>query len=254
MAFFEWIMLLTAAFGAGFIDAVIGGGGLIQLPAVMFFIGEKELPVILGTNKVAGFAGTSIATIKYLFKTKILSTAVIPAILAAIPSAYLGAKAVNGIDKEILKPIIIFLFIAVAVYTFIKKDFGVAEPKKISTKKQIIFSASTGLLLGFYDGFFGPGTGSFLMFVYIVLFGFNFLQASAHAKLVNCVTNLAALSVFVVEGNINYFVAIPVAVFNIFGSILGTNLAIKKGSEFIRVFFMVVVIAFIVKMSIDLLF
>ncbi|MBC7861621.1 MAG: TSUP family transporter [Bacteroidia bacterium] len=247
------MLLLFAAFGAGFIDAIIGGGGLIQLPALMFFFKGKALPLIFGTSKLAGFAGTSVAAVKYLSKTKVIFRAIFPAILFAIPCAYFGAMAVKGINEKTLKPIIIVLFSLVAIYTFFNKNFGVSKKaKEISGKKQIILSALTGLIIGFYDGFFGPGTGSFLVFIYVVLFGFEFLQASAHAKLVNAVTNIAALCLFISHGDVDFYVAIPVAIMNIGGSLLGTSLAIKKGSGFIRVFFIIVVTAFIIKMTVDL--
>jgi uncharacterized protein len=252
MQVWEWILLLIAAFGAGFVDAIIGGGGLIQLPAIMLSLPGKELPLIFGTNKLAGFAGTAVATVRYLQKTKVLAAAIVPAILTAIPAAFLGAYAVKGIDKEILKPVVIVLFTLVAVYTFVKKDFGVSKPKEISSRRKIVLSLFTGIIIGFYDGFFGPGTGSFLIFIYIILFGFEFMQASAHAKTVNCVTNIGALALFIYHGDVAYAIALPVAVMNIIGSLIGSTLAIKKGSGFIRVFYICVVSLFIVKMTVDL--
>jgi uncharacterized protein len=195
-----------------------------------------------------------VATIRYLKNSRIIPTAILPAILTAVPSAFLGAYAVKGLDKEILKPIIIGLFSVVAIYTFINKDLGIRPPKDIPVDRKIFLSLLTGLVIGFYDGFFGPGTGSFLMFIYIVLFGFEFMQASAHAKLLNCFCNAAALSLFIWKKDVDYLVAVPVAVFNITGSVLGSRLAIRKGSGFIRVFFIVAVSGFILKMIFDLLF
>jgi uncharacterized protein len=253
MHVWEWALLLFAAFGAGFVDAIIGGGGLIQLPAVMFFLSGKDLPLIFGTNKLAGFAGTSVAAARYLTKTKIAAVSVLPAIITALPSAFLGAYAVKGIDKDILKPVILVLFILVAIYTFVNKNFGLEKAREIPAKRRLALSALTGILIGFYDGFFGPGTGSFLIFIYIILFGYEFLQASAHAKVVNCITNIAALSFFIYNGDCDFTVALPVAAMNIVGSLLGTSLAIKKGSGFIRVFYIVVVVSFIIKMGVDML-
>ncbi len=253
MSSIDWCLLLAAAFSAGFVDAIVGGGGLIQLPALMLSFPNKELPEIFGTNKFAGFTGTLVATFRYLKNTTIISAAIVPAILTAIPSAFAGAYAVKGIDKEILKPIILALFSIVAVYTFIKKDFGLRPPKTISKKRKIILSLLTGLIIGFYDGFFGPGTGSFLMFIYIVLFGFEFVQASAHAKLLNCFCNASALLLFIWKNDVNYMIALPIAAFNISGSLLGSRLAIKKGSGFIRVFFILAVSGFIFKMAYDLI-
>jgi uncharacterized protein len=252
MMSFEFILLLIAAFGAGFIDAIIGGGGLIQLPAVMFYMPAAEMPTIFGTNKFAGFAGTAIAAVKYTLKTKINYWAVIPALVTALPFAWLGARAVSLVDKDSLKPFIIVMFSLVAIYTFIKKDFGKAQAKNLSNKQSLAIALLTGVIIGFYDGFFGPGTGSFLVFIYVFLFGFDFLQASASAKLVNATTNIAALYFFILNGNIVYEVALPVAACNIGGSVLGTNMAIRKGTGFIRAAFLLVISMFIAKMAWDL--
>ncbi len=254
MLTFDLILLLFAAFAAGFIDAVIGGGGLIQLPAIMFYMPGADLPTVFGTSKFAGFMGTAWASVKYSMKTKINLYAVIPAILTALPFAYAGAKAVSSLNKETLKPLIIVLFSGVAIYTFIKKDFGLAEPKQHSNKKIISMALLAGAVIGFYDGFFGPGTGSFLVFIYVFLYGFDFLQASASAKIVNSSTNIAALVFFISNGQVAFKIAIPVAVCNIAGSVVGANMAIKKGSGFIRMAFLIVICSFIAKMVYDTFF
>ncbi|MFL5754160.1 MAG: sulfite exporter TauE/SafE family protein, partial [Bacteroidia bacterium] len=186
-------------------------------------------------------------------RTKLAYWSVLPAIATALPFAWLGAKAVASIDKETLKPLIIVMFSIVAVYTFIKKDFGKAGSKQLANRKSLWLALITGAVIGFYDGFFGPGTGSFLVFIYVFLFGFDFLQASASAKIVNATTNIAALCFFISNGQIVFQVAIPVAVFNMAGSVLGTNMAIKKGSGFIRIAFLAVICIFIAKMTWDVL-
>ncbi len=249
----DFLLLLLAAFAAGFIDAVIGGGGLIQLPAVMFYMPEAPLPTVFGTNKFSGFVGTAWASVSYSLKTTISKAAVVPALITALPFAYIGAQAVSSIDKEELKPYIILLFSLVAIYTFIKKDFGLGQGKKLSVRQMTIFSLASGAVIGFYDGFFGPGTGSFLVFIYVFIFGFNFLQASASAKIVNTTTNLAALYFFFNNGNIQFSVAIPIALFNLSGAALGTKLALQKGSGFIRKAFLFIVCSFIAKMLYDYL-
>lgn len=252
MPVFDLILLLLAAFAAGFIDAIIGGGGLIQLPAVMFYMPQAELATMIGTNKFAGFMGTAFAAVKYSLKTKINYWSVLPAIITALPSAWLGAKAVSAIDKDTLKPWIIVMFSLVAIYTFIKKDFGKAPAKNFSNTHSLLIALLTGTVIGFYDGFFGPGTGSFLVFIYVFLFGFDFLQASASAKIVNAATNIAALVFFMMNKQVVYAVALPVAAANIIGAVIGTNLALKKGSGFIRVIFLVIICCFIGKMIVDL--
>jgi uncharacterized membrane protein YfcA len=248
----SFILLLLAAFTAGFIDAIVGGGGLIQLPA--FFLAFPHLPpaVILGSNKFAAFSGTSVATVRYLQSRPVKWQSVLPAIITALIFSMIGARLVSLFDKNMLKPTVLVLLIAVAIYTFFKKDFGLSERKGVTGLKITIASLITGALLGLYDGFFGPGTGSFLILIYISVFGFDFLDASVSAKLINCATNFAALSYFIYTGNIRFDLAIPVAVCNVIGSFLGVRLALLKGSGFVRVFFLVVVSGMILKFGWDI--
>ncbi|GAB4141456.1 MAG: TSUP family transporter [Bacteroidia bacterium] len=243
----EFGFLLFFAFTAGFIDAIAGGGGLIQLPA--FFLAFPALPpaVILGSNKFAAFSGTSVATVRYLKNTSVPWRDVIPAIITALIFSVIGARLVSLFDKELFKPIVLILLVLVAIYTFIRKDFGLKKNEGLNQNKRLMIALLSGMLLGIYDGFFGPGTGSFLMVIYISIFGFDFLQASVSAKLVNCATNFAALAYFAATGNIRYELAIPVAICNILGSLIGVRLALLKGSGFIRGFFLLVVCGMIIK-------
>lgn len=248
---FNLLALLFFGFLAGFVDSVVGGGGLIQLPAVIIFMPGDNISTSFGTNKFAGFLGTVTAAVKYVKGVKLNYFAIIPGAIAALPASALGAALVSNINKEVLKPAILLLLFLVGVYTFIKKDFGKIQSKSVSKNKAIGFSFLTGLVIGFYDGFFGPGTGSFLVFIYIGLFGFDFLQASASAKIINGITNLSALFYFGANNNIVYAVAVPLGIANIAGSVLGTQMAIKKGTGFVRKLFLLVVSAFIIKMTYD---
>jgi hypothetical protein len=150
-----------------------------------------------------------------------------------------------------MRVIVLILLVAIAAYTFIKKDFGTIHSPKLTHSMQFMFSVAAGMTIGFYDGFFGPGTGSFLIFVFIGIFGFNFLAASASAKLINFATNLSAMLYFAFTNNILYNLAIPMAVFNVLGSLAGTRLAILKGSRFVRIVFLVVVAGMILKLAYD---
>jgi uncharacterized membrane protein YfcA len=248
----DFYLLLLAAFSAGFIDAIVGGGGLIQLPAMFLAFPSLPAAVIFGTNKFAAFSGTSVATIRYLGRRPVKWQAVFPAIITALVFSAIGAHLVSGFDKNMLKPFILVLLIVVAIYTFVKKDFGLKASIGVNGIKMTIASLLTGTLLGLYDGFFGPGTGSFLIPVYISVFCFDFLDASVSAKLINCATNAAALSYFIYTGNIRFDIAIPVALCNIAGSLLGVKLALLKGSGFIRVFYLVVVSGIILKFAWDI--
>lgn len=245
--------MFVLAFSAGFIDAVVGGGGLIQLPAMFILFSGVPIPTLMGTNKFAGFSGTALATSRYLKQTNVPWKSIWPAIVSALIFSFIGARVVSHIHKEDIKMIVLCLLIIVAIYTFFKKEFGLHHVPKLNELKTGIYSFLTGAVLGFYDGFFGPGTGSFLIVVFISLFGFNFLIASASAKLVNCATNISALTYFIISGQINYPLAISVAVFNMTGSFMGSRMAIQKGSAFVRNFFLIIVTAMIVKFGYDIL-
>ena len=244
-------LMFILAFCAGFIDAVVGGGGLIQLPAMLILFSGFPVPTLMGTNKFAGFSGTALATTRYLKQVNVPWKSIWPAIVTALIFSFLGARVISSIRKDDIKIIVLCLLVIVAIYTFLKKEFGLHHAPKLNAFKTAIYSALTGALLGFYDGFFGPGTGSFLIMIFIGLFGFNFLIASASAKLVNCATNISALSYFVITGQINYPLAISVAIFNMTGSFIGAKMAIKQGSSFVRTFFLIIVMCMILKFGWD---
>lgn len=247
------ILLALSAFTAGFIDAVVGGGGLIQTPFLLITFPKMPLPVLFGTNKIAALAGTSIAAFKYSKKITYNYKLLFVIALSCFISSYLGAQIINHIDSDLLKPFILIILIVIAVYTFIKKDLGAIETKELSLNKQMLYGACIGLIVGFYDGFFGPGTGSFFVLGFVVVLGFEFVKASAYAKIVNCVTNISALIVFIKEGNYILYLAILLAVFNIMGSFIGSHLALKKGNGFVRIIFLVIVSVMILKYGYDVL-
>lgn len=247
----NFYLLLTAAFAGGFVDAIAGGGGLIQLPAMFLAFPNLPSAVIFGTNKFSAFSGTSVATVRYLGSRPVKWAAVLPAFTTALIFSVIGAHLVSHFDKELMKPMVLVLLTIVAIYTFLKKDLGQATRKGVEGAPLIIASFLTGAVIGIYDGFFGPGAGSFLILIYISVFGFDFLDSSVSAKLVNCATNFAALAYFVYEGTIRFDIAIPCAICNITGSLIGVKLALLKGSKFIRVFFLLVVTGMILKFAWD---
>jgi hypothetical protein len=248
----EYIIIIVFGFMAGFVDAVVGGGGLIQIPALLAFFPQFPIAALFGTNKLAGFSGTVMASIKYTQLTPIRFKLLIPAIIGAALCSFLGAFLVAYFDQSVLAPIILSLLILVLLYTI----FGQKKKSQYfqinDTKKQYIASGFIGSILGFYDGFFGPGTGSFLIIAFVSLFGMDFLGASAHAKIINVVTNIAALAFFISSGHIVYTIAIPLAIANVFGAWAGTKTAIKKGDSFIRKFYILVVSALILKFIYEL--
>jgi uncharacterized protein len=239
------------AFLAGFIDSIVGGGGLIQTPAMLIFLPQVPIPTLLGTGKVSGIAGTAAALWRYARNIRINWSSILPAAIAAFIFSFLGARAVSHIPADALRPVVLVLLVSVAVYTFFKKDLGSLHAPKLSPARETLLAVVIGVVIGFYDGFFGPGTGSFLIFAFIGLFGFSFLAASAAAKLVNVATNLSALLYFAYTGQILYHIGIPMAICNVLGSQLGSRLALSKGSGFVRGFFLVIVSAIILKFAYD---
>lgn len=243
--------LCLFAFLAGLVDSVVGGGGLIQLPALFIFLPNVVPATVFGTNKLASVAGTGFALRQYARQVAIDGRVAAPAALAAFALSFLGARAVSHIHPSHLRPLILILLVAVAVYTFARKDFGALHAPRLAGRRQTACALSVGAVIGFYDGFFGPGTGSFLIFAFIGLFGYDFLAASASSKAVNVATNLAALLYFAATRHIDYTVAVPMAACNVLGARVGTALAIARGSRFVRILFLVVVTVIILKFAYD---
>ena len=241
--------LCSFAFLAGFIDAVVGGGGLIQVPALFVLLPQASPAMLLGTNKFAGIWGTSVATVQYARRVSMPWHALLPACTAAFVFSFIGAHTVSLLRPDVLRPLILVLMVVVLTYTLWKKDLGALHAPRLTRNHEIATGIAVGCALGFYDGFFGPGTGSFLIFAFVGLFGFSFLAASASAKAVNATTNLAAVGYFIYTDNVIYKMALPMAACNIAGSIIGTRLAIRKGSGFVRVLFIVVVCALIARFA-----
>lgn len=242
------LLCCLIAFCAGFVDAIAGGGGLIQIPGLMMLFPQLPIVTVLGTNKLAAGCGTLMASYHYVrhFHIKIFTIA--PALIAAAIFSALGAFAVTQLNNQILKPIIIVLLIVISFYTIFKKNLGAHSNKRYSDNTLVVAMTGVAAVLGFYDGFFGPGTGSILLFLLVGWLGFSFLEGSAFTKLINLATNVAAIIIFAVTDHIFYQIAVPMAICNILGNLMGAKLAIKKGSRFVRWFFLLVLLALIVAM------
>lgn len=248
----EILLLAVFAFLAGFVDSVVGGGGLIQVPALMVLMPGVPPATLLGTNKGSSIWGTLVATLQYLRKVPFEWRATLPTCLTALVFGYAGARTVAQVNPDFLRPLVLAMLLVVLIYTLWKKDFGRLHAPRLSPAQQLWIGLLTGAAIGFYDGFFGPGTGSFLIFAFVGLFGFSFLAASASAKVVNLITNGAAVAYFASHGMILWHVAAPMALFNVAGAALGSRMAIRKGSEFVRLLFIGIVIALILRFAYDL--
>lgn len=241
------------AFLAGFIDSIVGGGGLILVPALFVLLPGVPAATLLGTNKATSVWGTAAATAQYMRRVPMEWRATLPAVGAAVLFSFLGARTVAHIPSDFMRPLVLAMLVAVLVYTLWKKDLGSLHAPRLSPAQQLWAGLLLGTVMGFYDGFFGPGTGSFLIFAFVGLFGFSFLAASASAKLVNLMTNAAAFAWFALHGHVLYKVALPMAACNVAGSLIGSHLAIRKGSGFVRILFIVVVCALLARLAWDYL-
>jgi uncharacterized membrane protein YfcA len=247
----DFVLLAGAAFLAGLVDAVVGGGGLIQIP-VIFSVFANEVPAtLLGTNKLAGICGTGAAAVHYARRVRLAWSAAAPAALAAFALAFLGAWTVTRIPGGFVRALLPFILLALAVYTFRKKDLGAVHAPIHSGRRERLLATGMGAVIGFYDGFFGPGTGSFLIFLFVRFFGFDFLSASAAAKIVNVACNFSALLWFGYSGHLLWQLGLLMALCQVGGSLVGTRLAIRYGSDFVRKLFLVVVAGLILKTAYD---
>jgi uncharacterized protein len=248
------ILLAVFSFVAGFIDAVVGGGGLVIVPFFLISFPTLPLPVVFGTNKIAGFSGTTVAALQYMRRVKFDLVLIGVVSLFAFIAAFFGAQTVSRINSQTLKPFVLMILIIIAVYTFFKKDLGSVQTKTLVFWKQLVYGSFFASIIGFYDGFFGPGTGSFLVLAFVVVLGFEFVTASAYAKVINCITNISALIVFIKNGQFILPLALLMAVFNVAGGYIGSNMALKKGNEFVRKIFLLIVSLMIAKYGWDVFF
>ncbi len=245
------ILLCFAAFTAGFVDAIVGGGGLIQTPIGLILLPNLPVATVIGSLKIPAFCGTFFAAKQYLKKVvlnwKLLGTMM----LLAFILSFTGSYCLTLVENSFMKPILLVVLIGVAIYTYSKKNFGQHTAKNQTFQTQFYYSIIIAVLIGFYDGFIGPGAGSFLVMAFITILGFDFLHASANAKMVNLATNFGSIVFFLLKGSIIWSIAIPMAICNALGGVVGAKLAIKKGNHFIRIFFLLVVIGTLIRFAFD---
>ena len=247
----DFAILALASLFAGFVDAIVGGGGLILVPALFSVFPNAAPATLFGTNKGGSVWGTAWATVQYAKRVQMSWSAMLPAAGAALAGSFAGAWTVTLVSAEGLRRALPFILLAVLIYTVAKKDLGRHHTPLLAGRRQALVASAIGAVVGFYDGFFGPGTGSFFVFLFVRLLGYDFLNASASAKLLNTATNVAALALFAAKGHVWWHFAVVMAVANVVGSLFGTRLALKHGAGFVRIAFIVVVSALILKTGYD---
>jgi uncharacterized membrane protein YfcA len=243
--------VLAAAFLAGLVDAMVGGGGLVQLPALFAALPAVPAPALLGTSKLAGAFGTGSAAWRYATSVRLPWRTLLPACGLAFAAALAGAVTVTHVPPGLFRPLVPVILVVVLAYTLARKDLGQHHaPRALAPAERAAGLAATAAI-GFYDGFFGPGTGSFLMLLYIRWYGFDFVNAAAAARVLNVATNLSALAWFAGHGHLLWPLGLGMAAANVAGSQLGARLALRRGAGFVRGVFVAVVGALIAKTAWD---
>jgi uncharacterized membrane protein YfcA len=247
----ELFLMSLASLLAGFVDSIVGGGGLILVPALFAAFPGAHAATLLGTNKSASVWGTAFASWQFARRVEMRWGALLPAVLLSFAGALAGAWGVTLVSPQFMRRLLPLVLLAVLLYTLAKKDLGRTHAPRFSGRREAFWASLIGLVVGFYDGFFGPGTGSFFVFLFVRWLGYDFLHASASAKLLNMASNTAALILFSIKGFVWWHFALTLAVANVVGSLLGTRLALKHGAGFVRLVFITVVSALILRTGFD---
>ncbi|MFC7501899.1 sulfite exporter TauE/SafE family protein [Nocardioides sp. GCM10030258] len=242
-------LLALAALTAGFVDAVVGGGGLVQLPALLLGLPGASPVQILATNKIASVCGTAASSATYYRRLRPDPKTFGPLMLFALAGAFTGALAASRIPREAFEPIVLAALVAVGAYVLVRPSMGEETELRFDGRRHLVAAMGVGFAIGLYDGILGPGTGSFFVFALVGLMGYDFLQASAKAKLANLATNIGALLLFIPTGAVLWDVGLMMGACNLVGGYLGARTAVSRGAKFVRIFFIVVVSAFIIRIG-----
>lgn len=250
----ELYLLCFFAFLSGFIDSIVGGGGLVQIPAFFVLYPQLSVPNIISTNRLASAAGTTMAAWNYSRVVAIPWKTVLFAGVSASGFSYLGATVQSMFPAQVMKPMILVLIVLIALYTYRKKNLGQEELFRFSEKRLPFVAAGIGAVLGFYNGFVGPGTGSLLVFAFVSIVGYNFLKASAISKVVNVIADVSSLVFFLIHKHVLFHLALPMLVCNVSGSYFGSRMAVLRGNAFMRKVFLVVVAGIVMRFAYDVFF
>lgn len=247
-----WALISLAALLAGFMDSAVGGGGMVLVPTLFTALPNALPGTILGTNKISGLGGTGMASVQFARKINIQWRLVLPSAIAAFLAGTLGAYSVSSIPVDVFKKGLPPLLVLLLIYTLFSKKLGQGNP--LAAEKNIVWGIGFGVLCGFYDGVFGPGTGSFLVLLWVRIYGFDFLKGSAHAKIVNLGCNAGALAWFLPNIPVFIGMGLLMMVCNMVGAVLGARTALKYGNDFVRKLLILVVFLLICRTGYDAYF
>lgn len=249
------LVLCLAAAAAGWVDAVVGGGGLLQLPALMVALPHVPVPHAIGTNKAVAICGTAAAAVTYTRRAPVNRRTALRIGLAALGGSFAGAFFASGISSAVLRPLIMAILVAVLVFVLLRPAFGTdalpTAEKQVSRRRALAAILVAGLGIGFYDGLMGPGTGTFLVLALAAILHMDLVTASGTSKIVNVCTNVGALVTFSFQHAVIWQIAAPMALFNLTGGALGARMALKRGSGFVRAVLVVVVLSLVCKLGYD---
>ncbi len=250
----ELMPLCGASLLAGLMDSIVGGGGLILLPAMFALFPTADAANLLGTNKCAGAFGTGTAALRYARRVELNYRVLVPAALLAVIGALLGARAALLLDTMMLRRALPVMLILVLAYTLARKDLGHADKPAPRARGEVAIACAIGFVMGAYDGLFGPGAGALFLFLLVRFLGYDFLRASAAAKILNLGGNLGALALFAASGRVWWHLGVPMLIANVAGSLVGTSLALRLGTRFVRLAFILIVGAPILRTGYDAYF
>ena len=246
----DWALLLTAATAAGWVDAVVGGGGLILLPALLLVAPHLTPQAALATNKLTAICGTSAAVVTFARRIRLPWKVLAPGAAVAVVSAACGAAAVALIDKALFIPIVMVALVAVAMMVTLRPQVGTTLAReRPSLRRTLIVVLGAATVIGFYDGILGPGTGTFLIISFATLLGTEFVRSAAMAKVINLGSNLGALVFFAATGHVWWALGLTMAVCNVAGAVLGSRTALARGAGFVRAVLLIVVLVMVVRLG-----
>ena len=247
------VLLALAALSAGFVDAVVGGGGLIQLPALVIAFPGVAPVHVLATNKLGSVCGTTVSSATYYRRVRPDPRTFGPLMLLAFLGSLAGAVVASHLPRSAFDPIILVVLVVVGGYVLVRPALGEVTELRFTGHRHTLAAMLAGLVIGFYDGALGPGTGSFFVFTLVGLLGYSFLEGSAKARMANWATNIAALCVFIPQGAVMWRIGLLMGAANLDGGYVGARTAVARGSSFVRVFFLLVVLAFTIKIGVSVL-